>query len=89
MNIMGDKGSIVTESERIVHFFSESNLELPTFEAVDQQLNQLLDFISAIRNGHPPLATSDQARNAVAFIEAVYESGRTGRPTQPLKSAKE
>src|SRR5699024_12864633 len=23
MNIMGDKGSIVTESERIVHFFSE------------------------------------------------------------------
>src|SRR5699024_9628037 len=84
MNIMGDKGSVVTESERIVHFFSESDLELPEFETADQQLDQLLDFISAVRDERPPLATANEARSAVAFIEAAYESGRTGRPVRPI-----
>lgn len=85
MNIMGDKGSVVTEAERIVHFFSDSGLELPTFETVDQQLNQLINFISAVRDEQPPLVTATEARNAVAFIEAVYESGRTGRPVRPIE----
>ncbi|MGC0250402.1 Gfo/Idh/MocA family oxidoreductase [Pseudactinotalea sp. Z1748] len=44
---------------------------------------QLPDFLAALRGEKPSLVTAEQARNAVAFIEAVYESGRTGRPVQP------
>lgn len=83
MSLMGDAGSIVTEDERIVRFRSRDEHEMPEFGNVDIQLEQHLDFIEAIRTGRTPLVTSAEARAAVAFIEAVYTSGRGGRPVQP------
>ena len=83
MNLMGDAGSIVTERERVVHFHSRDDLKLPEFKPVDIMLTQITDFAQAIRTGGKPLVSSAEARAAVAFIEAVYESGRTGKPVQP------
>ncbi|EHK85626.1 dehydrogenase-like protein [Saccharomonospora azurea SZMC 14600] len=83
MAIMGDGGSVVTESERITHYTSRTHPELPELPEVDQQLAQLTDFVTAVRGGTTPLVTSAQARAAVAFIESVYTSGRTGRPVRP------
>ncbi len=83
MSVMGDQGCVVTESERITRFQTATEEELPSFAAVDQQLAQLHDFVAAVRGERPPLVTAAQARSAVAFIEAVYESGRTGRPVAP------
>lgn len=83
MAIMGDGGSVVTESERITHYTSRTHPDLPELPEVDQQLAQLNDFVAAVRGGTAPLVTSAEARAAVAFIEAVYTSGRTGRPVQP------
>src|SRR5699024_6661556 len=83
VSLMGDAGSIVTESERVIHFHSRDGLELPEFEPVDIMLAQHLDFVDAVERGRAPLVTSADARAAVAFIEAVYESGRTGRPVRP------
>ena len=85
MNLMGDAGSIVTERERVVHFFSRDDLELPAFEPVDIMLTQVTDFVRAIQTGGEPLVSSAEARAAVAFIEAVYESGRTGKPVRPAE----
>lgn len=85
MNLMGDAGSIVTERERVVHFHSRDDLELPTFEPVDIMLTQMTDFVRAITTGGEPLVSSAEARAAVAFIEAVYESGRTGKPVRPAE----
>lgn len=85
VSLMGDAGSIVTESERVVHFHSRDGLELPEFGTVDIMLEQHLDFVDAIQQGRPPLVTSAEARAAVAFIEAVYESGRTGKPLRPAE----
>ncbi|WP_193105864.1 Gfo/Idh/MocA family protein [Brachybacterium sp. FME24] len=85
VSLMGDAGSIVTESERVIHFHSRDGLELPEFEAVDIMLEQHLDFVDAVQNEHAPLVTSADARAAVAFIEAVYESGRTGKPVRPAE----
>src|SRR5690625_6648478 len=79
---MGDAGSIVTESERVIHFHSRDGLELPEFEPVDIMLAQHLDFVDAVERGRAPLVTSADARAAVAFIEAVYESGRTGQRSE-------
>lgn len=83
MSLMGDGGSIVTESERVVRFQTHEELELPEFPAVDLQMAQFRDFVHAARSGTPPVVTSEESRAAVAFIEAVYESGRTGRPVAP------
>jgi len=83
MNLMGDAGSIVTESERVVHMHSRDGLELPEFAPRDILLEGLKDFVSAVQRGTAPLVSSAEARAAVAFIEAVYESGRTGRPVRP------
>ena len=85
VSLMGDAGSIVTESERVIHFHSRDGLELPEFEPVDIMLAQHLDFVDAVERGRAPLVTSADARAAVAFIEAVYESGRTGQPVRPAE----
>ncbi|MPV36466.1 Gfo/Idh/MocA family protein [Georgenia subflava] len=87
MAVMGDGGAVVTESELITRFTSREGVEPPAFTPVDQQLAQLEDFVTAVRTGAAPLVTSHQARAAVAFIEAVYESGRTGRPVRPAQPA--
>lgn len=94
VNIMGDKGTIVTVKEQITHFETvdgpqEAAIENPDLEALGIteseyiQRQQLADFVNATRNGTSALVTPEQARNAVAFIEAVYESGRTGKPVRP------
>ncbi|GAA4430652.1 Gfo/Idh/MocA family oxidoreductase [Georgenia halophila] len=83
MAVMGDGGAVVTESERITRFTTRSEIELPELEPVDQPLAQLRDFVTAVETGGRPLVTGAEARAAVAFIEAVYESGRTGRPVRP------
>jgi predicted dehydrogenase len=40
---------------------------------------QLADFVRAIRDGGKPLVDGREGRKAVAIIEAIYESARTGR----------
>src|SRR5438445_8918381 len=40
---------------------------------------QLADFVRAIRTGGRPLVDGKEGRKAVAIIEAIYESARTGR----------
>jgi predicted dehydrogenase len=83
MAVMGDRGSVVTEAERITRLTTREGTALPELELVDQQRAQLADFVAAVRTGGRPLVTASQARAAVAFIEAAYESGRTGRPVRP------
>ncbi|HEX6681929.1 MAG TPA: Gfo/Idh/MocA family oxidoreductase [Candidatus Limnocylindrales bacterium] len=83
--VAGDGGSAVIEAERLRHFVSATGQVAPSFDGppVDQPLEQLADFVEAVRTGAPPLVTSVQARAAVAFIEAAYESARTGKPVTP------
>ncbi len=81
--VMGDAGAAVTLDERFSHFRLESGTDLPDFEPVDVGLAGLDDFVNAVRGGRSPLITSREARAAVAFIEAAYESMRTGQPVTP------
>lgn len=87
MAVMGDGGHVVTESERIVRLHTRHGAGTPELEPVDQQLAQLHDFVEAVRTGRDPLVTGAQARAAVAFVQAVYESARTGRPVVPAAAA--
>lgn len=83
MAVMGDQGAVVTHAERITAFESATHQPPSDFETVNIGLAQLQDFIDAVQAGCPPLVTSKQARDALSFIEAVYESGRTGRAVRP------
>jgi UDP-N-acetyl-2-amino-2-deoxyglucuronate dehydrogenase len=49
-------------------------------KAISVEGHRLLiaDLADAIRNGRPPLIDSNEARNAVAIIEAIYRSARSG-----------
>jgi predicted dehydrogenase len=81
--IMGDGGSAVTVGGELTHFVSWQGTEVPQMAETDMALDELVDFVDAIRHGRPPLVTGREARAAVAFIEAAYESMRTGSPVRP------
>ncbi|MGC0145007.1 Gfo/Idh/MocA family protein [Pseudactinotalea sp. Z1732] len=94
ISIMGDQGTIVAINDEIAHFATVEGPQkpelpplapkgLPYSDAQHLQKRQLADFVAAVRNARLPVVTAEQARKAVAFIEAVYESGRTGQPVQP------
>jgi len=48
----------------------------------DAHRAQFADFVTSIRENRPPLVGGVEARAAVAFIHAVYESSRTGLPVR-------
>lgn len=50
----------------------------PEYEAI-----QFRALIEALDNGEPPPIDGREARKAVAIIEAIYESARSGRPARP------
>jgi UDP-N-acetyl-2-amino-2-deoxyglucuronate dehydrogenase len=41
---------------------------------------QLLDFLKALEGGRKPLVDGVEARKAVAIIDAIYRSSKSGRP---------
>ena len=51
----------------------------------DAHRAQFADFIRAVRTGGDPLVDGIAGRAAVALINAVYESARTGRPVAPAE----
>ncbi|MFX4271843.1 Gfo/Idh/MocA family protein [Propionibacteriaceae bacterium Y1685] len=83
VNVMGTEGVAVSSNEEFSYFVTSTDAELPEFEKVDQQAGQLNNFVEAVRTGGTPLVTSAESRAAVAFIEAAYESMRTGKAVTP------
>lgn len=51
----------------------------------DAHREQFADFIRAVRTGEQPLVDGVAGRAAVALINAVYESARTGRAVAPAE----
>ncbi len=49
----------------------------------DAHRAQFADFIAAIRENRRPAVSGHDGRAAVALIQAVYESARTGHPVRP------
>ncbi|WP_416840421.1 Gfo/Idh/MocA family protein [Haloferax sp. DFSO52] len=59
--------------------------EEPGIESIywgdDPNASLLEDFIESIQTNSTPLATGEEGRDAVAVLEAVYESAHRGEPT--------
>jgi len=46
----------------------------------DAHAAQLADFVHAIRDQRPPLVDGEAGYQAVALIDAIYRSARSGQP---------
>lgn len=85
--ILGDQGCLVVEGDRITRLETATGLTVGELEPVDEPLAQLADFLRAVTTNTAPLVTGEQARAAVAFIEAVHESNRAGAAVRPSRPA--
>lgn len=56
----------------------------PMAISVESFERQFLDFGEAIRTGRKPLVSGDEGYQALALVDAVYRSCRTGRPVYDL-----
>ncbi len=52
----------------------------PTAIAGDGHQIQIADLVAAVKEGRPPMIDGVEARKAVEFILAIYESAKTGKP---------
>lgn len=50
----------------------------------DAHRAQIVDFITAVRDGRPPLVTTSDGRRALALVLASYESARNGGRPVPV-----
>src|SRR5699024_12499114 len=62
VSLMGDAGSIVTESDGVIHFHSRAGLDLPELQPRDIILPHHPDSAAAAQRGPAPLVTSPMPR---------------------------
>jgi len=100
LNVYGERGAIRTEGGAVTHWTVEgvappvaaastAGAASPggAFWSLAQHRAQLADVVDAIREGRAPAITGEDGLRAVALVEAVYESARTGSAAtvqQPL-----
>ena len=93
LNLYGERGAIRTEGGAVTHWGAAGvappvapvNTEGAAspggaFWSLAQHRAQLADVVAAIHQRRPPAITGMDGLRAVALVEAVYESGRTGLP---------
>lgn len=93
LEVYGEKGSVILEAGKIVHWDLPEQQTPPPAAAAPQtsgaadpmaighQLHkaQIADFVQAIQENRPPLVNGEQAKKALELILKIYESSRTGQ----------
>lgn len=99
VELHGENGSIRIDGEKIVtwavpgeekeHIESQLSDNIgdaasdPTAISADGHQMQIADLLDAVNEDREPMINGEEARKAVEFILAVYESARTGQPVKP------
>jgi hypothetical protein len=70
------------EEQMMIDRYSKGNREASKFEpdALYGHRHVVEDMICAVRDGRQPEIMPTSAANAVRFVNAVYESAKTGKP---------
>lgn len=82
MEIVGENGLVTLDPFRqIMPVYSEN---LPRWSYWGSNANQgmIEEFISAIRDNHPPAVSGEDGLRAVEIVEAVYRSAETRQPVR-------
>jgi UDP-N-acetyl-2-amino-2-deoxyglucuronate dehydrogenase len=93
LNLYGERGAIRTEGGAVTHWgaagvappvapVNTAGAASPggAFWSLAQHRAQLADVVAAIRERRPPAITGADGLRAVALVEAVYQSARSGLP---------
>ena len=96
LRVCGTKGTVVLTEDSITEWSVEgedpadylSNSDYTTFnkpEAVPEEAHVAVirDFANAIRTGGTPISGVQDGYNAVALIQAMYQSSKTGQSLRP------
>lgn len=91
LNLYGEKGSIKLEGSAITHWTvpgverpssgaqpASAGIATPKLANHAQHKAQILDVLGALAEGRPPAVTGEDGRRAVALVEAVYASAKSG-----------
>lgn len=91
INLYGDKGTIKLEGSSVVHWSvpgwkepsgvhsaSYGGVTDPRSIVSDFHQSQLIDIISSIETGTPPLVTGEDGLRAVQLVELIYRSAADG-----------
>jgi UDP-N-acetyl-2-amino-2-deoxyglucuronate dehydrogenase len=80
---LNDLWTIPGEEDHLARFQAEDRAFFETIDAVEHyHALQIQDFLRAVIDGRPPLVTGDDGRRVVALVQAIYQSGREGRPVR-------
>jgi predicted dehydrogenase len=98
VEVYGTAGGVQIEGERVVQWATGIQTlpteatpqppaaagagSSPTGIGATAHTRILADFVAAIREARPPMITGEEARRSLAFVLAIYESARTGRPVR-------
>jgi UDP-N-acetyl-2-amino-2-deoxyglucuronate dehydrogenase len=95
VEVYGTTGGVQIEGERVVRWEAGGKSvsadpataaagagASPTGISTTGHTRIVSDFVAAIREGRPALVTGEEGRRSLAFVLAVYESARTGRPVR-------
>jgi len=93
LNLYGEKGTIKLDGASIVHWTvpglakpeiaepqASAAVRGPLLSSFRMHQRNLLDFLAAIEERHPPLVSGEDGRRAVRLIEALYASSSSGGP---------
>jgi predicted dehydrogenase len=78
---LNDLWTIPGEEHLLTAFQTEDRARFTQIDATTHYHRlQIQDFLRAIREGRPPLVTSEDGRAVVELFTAIYRSNREGRP---------
>jgi UDP-N-acetyl-2-amino-2-deoxyglucuronate dehydrogenase len=78
---LNDLWTIPGEEDRLAEFQNEDRANFATVDGTSYyHALQFADFLSAIREGRPPLATGEDGRAVVELFTAIYRSSREHKP---------
>jgi predicted dehydrogenase len=80
---LNDLWTVPGEEGRLTEFAAEDRARFAKIDAVTYyHALQIRDFLTAIREGRPPLVTGESGRAVVELFTAIYQSSREGRPVR-------
>ena len=103
LEVSGDKGTIILEEDSIAKWciegqeapydvnsgvYTNKSANDPAAFGIEGHVMQIKDMVDAIKNNRRPLVDQYEGRKPVELILAIYESSKTGKTIELMKSIK-
>ncbi|QEH38798.1 Glucose--fructose oxidoreductase precursor [Aquisphaera giovannonii] len=84
---LNDIWTVPGEERELARFEAEDRAQFAAVDATSHYHRlQIEDFLRSVIDDRPPAVTAEDGRRVVALIDAIYRSGREGKPVRPERS---